>query len=173
MKKEVKVEQEVMEPQVSEPQELLPRHGFVTFWLWLSMVFSAIVAIFMIVGLADGKVVREHAYDMAIHSETISYNAALNHVTVIIVMMLILVLVHIFARFLLLGGKKLGFKIEVFAPIAFTIYMIIHQLILGASIKGIIFFAVFYAVGFGVAIAVLYAILNIRKNGVPYWSQLK
>ena len=171
MNKEVKVEQEVMEPQVSEPQELLPRHGFVTFWLWLSMVFSAIVAIFMIVGLADGKVVRENAY--AINSETISYNAALSHVTFMAVMMLILVLVHIFARFLLLGGKKLGFKIEVFAPIAFTIYMIIHQLILGASIKGIIFFAVFYAVGFGVAIAVLYAILNIRKNGVPYWSQLK
>lgn len=163
-----------MENEVTENQVVTqaPRHRFISFWLWLTIICCLSAAIIVISGLADGQELEIRAAAMAAQGD-ISYDTALNHGIAAMVVVIILLFVNIVASFMLLNRKKMGFKMAIYAALAYVIYSIVHSLIMGADIAHTLFVLSFYVVGFVIAIAILYGILHIRKNGVSYWSQLK
>ena len=165
------MENEVMDNQVVAPA---PRHGFISFCLWFTIICCVITAIIAIAALADGQELESRAAALAENSQgEISYDTALNHGIAAMVVVIILVFVNIISSFLLLKRKKIGFKLAIYAGLTYLIYDIVHSLIMGVDIKPTLFVLSFYVIGFVIAIAILYGILHIRKNGVSYWSQLK
>ena len=159
------------EVQVNEGMKA-PRHGFVTFWLWLGVVVGAFAAIIAISGLANDAETSKRAMEMAASSE-MSYQSIYNQMTITMVITLIICLVQTFAYALLLGRKKLGFKLMVYAAAAYIIWSVIQGFMLGGNIKGIMLLLVAYIIGFAISLAILYGILHIRKDGISYWSQLR
>ena len=83
------------EVQVNEGMKA-PRHGFVSFWLWLGVVVGAFAAIIAISGLANDAETSKRAMEMAASSE-MSYQSIYNQMTITMVITLIICLVQTFA----------------------------------------------------------------------------
>ena len=160
-----------------EEQITPKRHGFITFWLWLGIVFGILGFVGLIVATSQVNTVPnplnydsldefEHALWNYEHAGALSF---------LYISSAILCLVDACASFILLQQKKLGFKLRVGAAVLSVILALIYGLSVAetSSIGLAIGSAVAAAIGAAIGIGILYAILNIRKDGVPYWSQLQ
>ena len=124
-------------------ETILKRHGFVTFWLWFMIVGNIILAIPYI-------------------SDMIKYKDILEGVNVIFN------IINIIAIMLIMKWRKIGFFIFLLLCIRTLIFIIMHQSYFISS--GALMLSVASCI---ISPLTLFIILQIRKNGVSCWDQLK
>lgn len=154
---EMKSQQETDSQPETDQQPLLQRHGFVTFWLWLMMVLNAV---FAIGGLA-------YVIGDITHASS-SRNYLSNYAFAEGIVQTVLCIINIYGAYLLLKWKKKGFTI-----FEITIGILLIMQCFYAGLMHEWGFIVTPVIGSLIAIGILYGILQIRKNGVSCWSQLK
>ena len=160
-----------------EEQIAPKRHGFITFWLWLGVVLGIMGFIGLLVGISSlNTVPNPLTYDSWEDFEYAlwRYEHA-SSLTTLFIFYAIVCLADAVASFLLLQRKKIGFKIRIGAAGVSVILAFVYGLSIAQKAGvGLAFgSAIGTAIGAAIGIGILYAILNIRKEGVPYWNQLQ
>ena len=155
-----------------EEQITLKRHGFITFWLWLGVVFGILGFVGLIVATSqvntvpnplNYKTLDDFEYAVWVYEHASGF-------TFLYISYAILCLVDAGASFLLLQRKKLGFKLRIGAAAVSVILAFVYGLSISQKAGvGLAFgTAIGTAIGAAIGIGILYAILNIRKDGIPY-----
>ena len=133
---------------ISEEEEPIKRHGFISFWLGLMMVINTLSVLKTIYNLAQG-----------------------NTTMVLGVITMALNIVVIIAAAKLFKAEKLGFWMVLGVAIINATMSVIVSLAFGGAVG--ILAAVFSVIITLLSPLILWAILQIRKDGKSYWSQLK
>lgn len=156
------------------------RHGFITFWLWLGIVVNIINIPLQFV--FNSSINNLGMYGIQLMSAGIDISSFHNHVLAyMIILNLVMVLNSValcIGYRLLLGQIKKGFTINAISSavcglISVCVKFLIEQEYqkLGLSIYNTSTL-ILYVLFIPISILILWAILQIRKNGVSYWSQL-
>ncbi|MDE5561679.1 MAG: hypothetical protein K2J00_07785 [Bacteroidaceae bacterium] len=156
------------------------RHGFVTFWLWFCIVCSALSGVqgllmgsqlsslgYYATGLAASGIDYSHAYgQLQDASMILSGQAVIGFIC------------NVVGYVMLLNWKKAGFYVLIVASIVLSCvgvyamelisdaYSEIGRYVSSMSLNSIMVFGSVFGW------ILLWAILQIKKNGVSYWSQL-
>ena len=159
----------------------LKRHGFVTFWLWLGIVANVISGPSSILGYQNLK--NLGFYGMQLISAGVDidpYMSAIGtYATILQCVALLAAVLLIVGYKKLLNWKKSGFILNAVTGVvssivnAAMIYLISQEyaklgMILPTELQSII-----APIGAVFSIFILWAILQIKKDGVSCWSQLK
>ena len=140
-----------MEDQKPLDGEMTPqvkRHGFITFWLWLMIIANGVLGVLALIGLLSGGADGAELVTGCVSA--------------------VLLLANMFAAIQLLRCKRIGFWIFV-AVAAINVVMAI----IGGAESGAWPDAIRTMAGSILGPVILYAILGIKKEDVPYWTQLQ
>lgn len=155
------------------------RAGFITFWLWLGIIANVISLPFTIMYINGMSNLGQWGMELILYGVDLSpFTSSINPPKYMLMGAAILSAISCFWGYaLLLKWKKSGFTvISIFAIINVIMQFICYPMIeeAYASIGLVVdYSAVITLISAAVSIVVLWAVLQIRKNGVSCWSQLK
>lgn len=162
-------------------ETILKRHGFVTFWLWLEIVINIIAVPYSLMSYQSLK--NLGLYGMQLISAGIDINPFVDTIGIYVLIMQATALMG--ATLLIIGYRKLlnwqksGFWLNASTAVVSCIINIIMMHFIGQEYLklGLLLFAsrqlVMVAIGVVISILIQWAILQIRKDGVSCWNQLK
>lgn len=166
------VEQPISKSPLSSTQSIdKERHGFVTFWLWLSIVISVITAVRTLISFFQ--------IASAFESLTSLYDSIKLHTNIMMLASFVFAVCCIGGYAMVMNWKKLGFWFLVGTSIVSVACNMIMNSLLEQDYAAIdipvdLFFnSIVQLIVTPISIVILWAILQIRKNGVSCWKQLE
>lgn len=159
----------------------MKRHGFVTFWLWLGIIINIISAPFSLITYQNLKNLGEYGMQLIIAGVDIqpSVETIATHALVMQIVAVLSAIILIIGYRKLLNWQKSGFWINACAGVIGCVVNIFMMHSIGQEYLklGLSIFQtqqlIMTAIGCAVSILILWAILQIRKDGVSCWKQLK
>lgn len=157
------------------------RAGFITFWLWLGIIANVIYTPFTIFQLSSMSNLGYLGMQLITEGVDISpfSNAINTPISILIGAAIISAIFYVWGYALLLKWQKKGFLFITITAIlngivSFICYPMIQDAYFSIGLSADYSLVKFAALlGAGVTIFILWLILQTKKNGVSFWSQLR
>lgn len=157
------------------------RHGFVTFWLWLGIVMAILSPVYSVMfSQKIDKISRYLFFETSAQEKSVvnAFRSALtSHLSEIELCSLLSAILTIIFNILILRWRKIGFWCNMGSSIVFCV---INLYLISLIQNDYSTIGLTVNINYGIAIipvvtssVILWAVLQIKKNGVSCWKQLK